>query len=315
MNTPPAGAQRGCDLSQYSGPVDFNKMKAAGYTWVKIRASWGCNVDPMYETLKAGAKAAGMPWGAFHFGDWRWPFPTQRDFFINLIQGDPGELEPDLDLEMDPTPKAYNATTHNAIDLMPETRKLIGSSTIPDKYLSMKMKEYSLSPFTVQGRVWDFLLTVASKVGSAGLYTGFYYWTQWGTPVSQWEQFPLWLPWYSLTIPIKIPAPWKSYKYWQDGCQGNGPEAGQTGLSLDTDWGCINIPAPIPGPAPVQPTPVSTTYVVIPLVINVRQQPSSSSKWMGWLYKGNKIQVLNIADGWAQLQNGTYVYANYIQPV
>lgn len=62
----------GIDISKYQGKVDFNKLKAvcnfvlirAGYTGYGDGVQHG---DPYFLVNMAGAKAAGMPWGAYWF--------------------------------------------------------------------------------------------------------------------------------------------------------------------------------------------------------------------------------------------------------
>ncbi|HVM72943.1 MAG TPA: SH3 domain-containing protein [Anaerolineales bacterium] len=68
-------------------------------------------------------------------------------------------------------------------------------------------------------------------------------------------------------------------------------------------------------PVTPPPTPIPTTvaYVVIYARINVRAKPDSSSTWVRFAVKGEVLQVVSITNGWAQLADGTYVYADYIQ--
>lgn len=62
----------GIDISKYQGKVDFNKLKnycnfviiRAGYTGYGDGVQHG---DPYFLVNMAGAKAAGMPWGAYWF--------------------------------------------------------------------------------------------------------------------------------------------------------------------------------------------------------------------------------------------------------
>ena len=60
---------KGVDISEFNGNVDFNKLKAAGYTFVMIRLGWGSNLtsqdDAKFEQNVKRAEAAGMPWGAY----------------------------------------------------------------------------------------------------------------------------------------------------------------------------------------------------------------------------------------------------------
>lgn len=60
---------KGVDISEFNGNVDFNKLKAAGYTFVMIRLGFGSNIysqdDARFEENVKKAEAAGMPWGAY----------------------------------------------------------------------------------------------------------------------------------------------------------------------------------------------------------------------------------------------------------
>ncbi len=73
------------------------------------------------------------------------------------------------------------------------------------------------------------------------------------------------------------------------------------------------IPNPSPTPTPV-PQPASVDYVVIYARINVRANPDSGSTWMRYAVKDEVLQVVKIENGWAQLLDGTYVFAGYINP-
>lgn len=63
-------------------------------------------------------------------------------------------------------------------------------------------------------------------------------------------------------------------------------------------------------------TPVFTTYEVYGLntYLNVRQKPIDG-KIVGKLYNGNRVNVISITKGWAKLDNGNYISANYIKKV
>jgi hypothetical protein len=66
-------------------------------------------------------------------------------------------------------------------------------------------------------------------------------------------------------------------------------------------------------PPPPPPPPTTVPYVVIYARINVRAKPDSNSAFVRFAAKGDVLQVVSIANGWAQLKDGTYVFADYIQ--
>jgi hypothetical protein len=86
-------------------------------------------------------------------------------------------------------------------------------------------------------------------------------------------------------------------------------------IALQT--GTTPTPSPIPTPTPT-PTPTpspagAVAYAVMYARINVRAKPVSTSAFVRFAVKGEVLQVVKIANGWAQLVDGTYVFADYIQ--
>jgi hypothetical protein len=53
--------------------------------------------------------------------------------------------------------------------------------------------------------------------------------------------------------------------------------------------------------------------VVLYARINVRAKPDSSSAWVRFAVKDEVLKVVSVANEWAQLADGTYVFADYIQ--
>jgi uncharacterized protein YgiM (DUF1202 family) len=72
------------------------------------------------------------------------------------------------------------------------------------------------------------------------------------------------------------------------------------------------VPPPPPPPPPPTPGPGTVDYVVTPARINVRAAPSGNATWVRYAVKDEVLKVVTIANGWAQLLDGTYVFAGYI---
>jgi hypothetical protein len=70
---------------------------------------------------------------------------------------------------------------------------------------------------------------------------------------------------------------------------------------------------PVPPPPPPPTPPAKVPYVVIYARINVRAKADSNSAFVRFAVKGEVLQVVSIANGWAQLADGTFVFADYIQ--
>jgi GH25 family lysozyme M1 (1,4-beta-N-acetylmuramidase) len=100
---PPVGITEGIDVSHWQGAIDWGKVRAAGKRFVFIKASEDVDfVDNKYGTNRAGARAAGLLVGAYHFarpesaaGD----ATAEADHFVNTANVAKGELLPVLDLE------------------------------------------------------------------------------------------------------------------------------------------------------------------------------------------------------------------------
>lgn len=92
----------GIDISHHqSRAIDMVKAKKAGLKWLYHKATEGTTVkDRNYGKRRAEAKAAGIPFGAYHFaradlGD----AEAEAKFFLAYAAPKPGDLRPCLDLE------------------------------------------------------------------------------------------------------------------------------------------------------------------------------------------------------------------------
>jgi len=91
----------GVDLSKWQGAVDFGKLKAAGVVYAFVKVGQGATgADPAYARNIAGARAAGLYVGSYHF------YATDHDAqsqFANLsahLDLKPGDLPPVVDIEV-----------------------------------------------------------------------------------------------------------------------------------------------------------------------------------------------------------------------
>ena len=99
----PATTTEGIDVSHWQGPIDWTQVAAAGKRFAFLKASEDTTYeDPTYPTNRAGARAAGLYVGAYHFGQ---PSTTvgdataEADHFIDTAAPAGGDLLPVLDLE------------------------------------------------------------------------------------------------------------------------------------------------------------------------------------------------------------------------
>jgi len=91
------------DISHHNGNVDLGKAQAAGIVGVIHKATQGTSmVDNMYDQNRQKAVAAGLLWGAYHFGT-QADGAAQADFFLSKANADDQTL---LVLDFEPNGNA-----------------------------------------------------------------------------------------------------------------------------------------------------------------------------------------------------------------
>src|SRR5437773_3734436 len=99
------------DLSHHNGNVDLAQAKAAGLVGVIHKATQGTAfVDPMYRANRAKAEAAGLLWGAYHFGVGA-DGVEQADHFLQAVDPGPQGL---LVLDFESNPQGPTMTLEEA---------------------------------------------------------------------------------------------------------------------------------------------------------------------------------------------------------
>jgi GH25 family lysozyme M1 (1,4-beta-N-acetylmuramidase) len=105
-DAPPVGdgTIHGIDVSHWQGNIDWVKVAASGIRFAFIKATDGLNgVDPSFAKNWAGAKAAGIARGAYHYLHPNLAGASQADLFLHTVtvggMHDLGELSPAIDLE------------------------------------------------------------------------------------------------------------------------------------------------------------------------------------------------------------------------
>lgn len=190
--------------------INFYMAKLAGMDFVFIKARQGSYGDPLFTSHWERAKAAGLARGAY---DWLSPTcdpQIQAVQFVGQLGGDFGELPLVVDYEQQP----------------------IGWPQWPD---SGRARTY----------LKEWLETVKRLTKTTPMiYTGPSYWQQFGGSDSYWGQYYLWLAQYSndhktpLAGGPKVPAPWKTWDFWQYGDKLDGLAVGLE--SKDGDYNYFN---------------------------------------------------------------------------
>lgn len=174
------------DISHFNGDVDFQQAAASGILGVIHKATQGTSyTDPTYEEHRQQALAAGLLWGAYHFGV-SGDGVAQADYFLGVVANG-GSVESTL-LVLD-----FETNTQGT---------------------SMSIVE-----------AHAFITHVQATTGRyPGLYSGQYVKQLLGgntDPVL--AQCWFWLSQYGPTA--VVPPTWKTWTLWQytDGGMGNGP--------------------------------------------------------------------------------------------
>jgi lysozyme len=91
------------DLSHFNTVSSFETVKEAGIVGVIHKATQGTSmIDSKYHERKAAATAAGLWWGAYHFGVGNEDGAAQAKYFLSVVEPGPNDLLV-LDFEINPS--------------------------------------------------------------------------------------------------------------------------------------------------------------------------------------------------------------------
>jgi len=105
---------KGIDVSVFDPVINWAKVRAQGYYFAYIRSSYGISgnqaivKDSMFDSHWAGAKAAGMLRGPYHYLKASQDGTKQAVEFLKTVTLEKGDLPPALDIE-----EAYNQDASN----------------------------------------------------------------------------------------------------------------------------------------------------------------------------------------------------------
>ncbi|MCX7900574.1 MAG: glycoside hydrolase family 25 protein, partial [Methylocystis sp.] len=103
----------GIDVSKYQGDIDWRQVKESGVAFAYIKATEGSDrVDSRFYSNWEGAKAAGVPRGAYHFVYWCREPHEEIGNFTRVVPNDPDALPPVLDVEATPTSRTCHRTLY-----------------------------------------------------------------------------------------------------------------------------------------------------------------------------------------------------------
>ena len=187
--------------------IDFNKMKEQGADFVFIRAGQRSWFDPDFRLNWEAAKDAGLLRSAYWFLDARSSGGAQAALMKSLLDTEGwGELPPVVDYEH-------------------KVRELEKIS---------KTRTRSVWRYNNPIQLDDFIDTLKYP-GNPIIYTGYYYWTYYGSPDPKYAQYPLWIARYEAIEPL-IPKPWTDWTFWQFSDRGPGLVLGAESSRIDLNY-------------------------------------------------------------------------------
>jgi lysozyme len=169
----------GVDLSHWQGEVDFAKLASAGIKFCFLKFTEGTNhIDDRGLEYLHGARAHGMPAGAYHYFLPKYDPIEQAEHFVLTMsrhEGYAGELilPPVIDVEVKASSVVLQKTIMQFLEYVEDAR--------------------GITPI---------------------LYTSPGFWRSY---VGKWDEvvrFPLWVAHYGTTYPSQF-YPWASWKFWQ----------------------------------------------------------------------------------------------------
>ena len=186
----------GLDVSVHQGRMDFAKAKAAGARFVYARASLADTYDdPRFFEHIQGARAAGLPCGAYHVVAPDRSASAQIGNFLSLVDQVELQLPPVLDCELD--------------------------------------RKQSVA--TITANIRDCIVALLSRGLRPIIYTRASWWNIYVKHAALWKQYDLWTAHYTTLPKPLIPVDWSKHLIHQYSADGNlrGAEFGAQSKSID----------------------------------------------------------------------------------
>ena len=112
------------DVSHFDNMPDWTKVRAAGVQAIIHKATQGLHyVDKTFPTAKTAVPAAGMLWGAYHFGTGDGTGADQAKFFLDTVQPDAHTL---ISIDFEPNPSGTTMSLQQMLDWTGVVQKATG---------------------------------------------------------------------------------------------------------------------------------------------------------------------------------------------
>ncbi|GAB1479503.1 GH25 family lysozyme [Paracoccaceae bacterium] len=142
----------GIDVSVWQGDIDWSEARTHGVNFAFIKATEGGDrVDPAFARHWAGAAAAGVPRGAYHFFYHCRPAIEQARWFIAHVPRRAGALPPVLDMEWNPHSPTCSGKRPVA-EVQAEARTFLRALTA---HYGQRPILYTTVDFYEENRLWE----------------------------------------------------------------------------------------------------------------------------------------------------------------
>jgi lysozyme len=148
-----AGADLAFDISHFQPNVDFAAARQAGLRAVFHKATEGLHeIDPCYAAAREQARAAGLLWGAYHFGTGEDAL-AQAAHFLDIAKPDGATL---LVLDLETNPQGASMSIEQARTFVSHVRQVTGKW--PGLYSGSYIRDHlGNQPDPVLGNCWFWL--------------------------------------------------------------------------------------------------------------------------------------------------------------
>ncbi len=199
--TPAPAFLNGIDVSHFQQAIGWNAVAASGISFCFIKATEGSSdVDPRFASNWRAAGQAGLMRGAYHFFHPAVPVTLQAELFLRTVPPlEARDLPPVLDLE---APMEWTL-----VPVLERAALAVSWLEAVEKSLLLRPMVY-LSP--------AFMTEVLHNASTLAAY-------------------PVWLAHHTNGPAPEVPAPWKSWTFWQHTPQGTTP-----GISTPVDLNRFN---------------------------------------------------------------------------
>lgn len=166
------------DVSHFNGSPDWTQVRGAGILGVIHKATQGVGwVDPTFSAARTAAPAAGLLWGAYHFGTGSEDGAAQAQYFLDEVQPDGQTL---CAIDFEPDPSGTSMSLEQLLDWIETVQKATGRAPVVYGGLSLLFPDIGANtyPTLASCPLWAAQYTSANEPS--------------GIPTQVWKSWTLW---------------------------------------------------------------------------------------------------------------------------